>query len=138
MQGNRSRDTKPELLVRRAVHALGLRYRVNVRPESGLRRTADIVFPRPRVAIFIDGCYWHGCEDHCRLPTTNHVYWSTKIGGNKRRDAETTASLAAKGWTVLRYWAHENPVTVAESIRSKVRDAVPSNVPAPDFGQSSP
>ena len=99
MLGNRSRDTAPELRVRRAVHAMGLRYRVAYRPEPKLRRTADLVFTRARVAVFIDGCYWHGCPDHYIEPASNVEYWRPKIARNRERDTETTAALADAGWT---------------------------------------
>jgi DNA mismatch endonuclease (patch repair protein) len=120
MQGNRSRDTAPELLVRRAVHAMGLRYRVAARPEPNLRRTADLVFTRARIAVFIDGCYWHGCPDHYIEPKRNVDYWRPKIERNRERDAETTAELTARGWQVLRFWSHEDPLAVAEEIRAAV------------------
>ncbi len=116
MQGNRSRDTAPELAVRRLVHAMGLRYRVNVRPVPTLRRTADLVFPRRRIAVFIDGCYWHGCAAHHRLPRANADYWSAKVARNRARDAATDEMLAAAGWTVLRFWEHESPEAVAEVV----------------------
>ena len=121
MQGNRGRDTKAELAVRRLVHANGLRYRVNARPEPDLRRTADLLFTRAKVAVFIDGCYWHGCPDHFSMPATNLDYWSTKIGRNQARDLETTTLLQARGWLVLRFWEHEPPTTVAEHIAEQVR-----------------
>jgi DNA mismatch endonuclease, patch repair protein len=121
MQGNRGRDTKAELAVRRLVHANGLRYRVNARPEPDLRRTADLLFTRAKVAVFIDGCYWHGCPEHFSMPAMNLDYWSTKIGRNQARDLETTTLLQARGWLVLRFWEHEPPTTVAEHIAEKVR-----------------
>ena len=120
MLGNRSRDTAPEMLVRRAVHAMGLRYRVAFRPEPGIRRTADLVFTRARVAVFIDGCYWHGCPEHYIEPKRNVDYWRPKIARNRARDEETTAALAARGWRVLRFWSHEDPVWVAGEIRRAV------------------
>jgi DNA mismatch endonuclease (patch repair protein) len=123
MQGNRGRDTKAELAVRRLVHAAGLRYRVNARPEPDLRRTADLLFTRVRVAVFIDGCYWHGCPEHFSMPATNFEYWSGKIGRNRARDLETTALLEARGWLVLRFWEHEPPIAVAERIAELVRAA---------------
>lgn len=116
MQGNRSRDTKPELAVRRILHAKGLRYRVSYRPIPGLPRTADVVFTRARVAVFIDGCFWHGCPSHYRAPGSNVPYWEGKVARNRNRDSETTASLLAAGWTVLRFWAHEDPEAVAYQI----------------------
>ncbi|WP_249336062.1 very short patch repair endonuclease [Sinomonas gamaensis] len=120
MQGNRSRDTAPELLVRRAVHAMGLRYRVAARPEPDLRRTADLVFTRARIAVFIDGCYWHGCPEHYIEPKRNVDYWRPKIARNRERDEETTAALTARGWRVLRFWSHEDPLAVAEAISTAV------------------
>jgi DNA mismatch endonuclease, patch repair protein len=121
MQGNRGRDTRPELAVRRLLHARGLRYRVNFRPEKDLRRTADLVFTRAKVAVFIDGCYWHGCPDHYIPPATNPGYWSNKVSTNRNRDAHTNQTLRERGWTVLRFWEHETPETVAESIERNVR-----------------
>jgi DNA mismatch endonuclease (patch repair protein) len=123
MLGNRSRDTAPELKVRRAVHAMGLRYRVAYRPEPALRRTADLVFTRARVAVFIDGCYWHGCPEHYIEPASNVDYWRPKIARNRERDAETTAALGAAGWQVLRFWSHEDPARVAAAIAEAVRPA---------------
>lgn len=121
MQSNKGRDTVPELKIRRLLHAAGLRYRVNRRPLATLRRTADIVFTRARVAVFIDGCFWHGCPDHYQRPNTNRAFWDPKVQKNRIRDAETTSKLAASGWTVLRFWEHEDPGTVAATIISAVR-----------------
>ncbi len=118
MQGNRNRDTRPELAVRSAVHALGLRYRVAARPVRGVRRSADLVFRGRRVAVFVDGCFWHGCPDHFVMPRTNVDYWTTKIGRNRERDAETDALLVAEGWTVIRVWEHEDPRYGAERVRA--------------------
>ncbi len=122
MQGNRGRDTKAEIAVRRLVHAQGLRYRVNVRPEADLRRTADLLFTRAMVAVFIDGCYWHGCPQHFTMPATNLDYWTAKIGRNHERDLETTSKLEERGWHVLRFWEHQPPSAVAERIVTTVRE----------------
>ena len=111
----------PELAVRRAVHALGLRYRVDARPVPDLARRADLVFPGARVAVFIDGCFWHGCPYHYVASKSNAGYWAPKIEANRRRDAETTALLAAREWRVLRFWAHEEVQGVAERIVATVR-----------------
>jgi DNA mismatch endonuclease (patch repair protein) len=121
MQANRSRDTGPEREVRRALHGLGLRYRVAIAPEPGLRRRADIVFTRARVAVFIDGCFWHGCPVHGRT-TFNHNadYWPAKIAANAARDADTNERLRLAGWLVLRFWEHENTSEVVKSIRRAV------------------
>ncbi|MEU6100491.1 very short patch repair endonuclease [Streptomyces flaveolus] len=107
MQAIRSRDTKPEILIRRLVHAAGLRYRVAARPLPDLRRTADMVFRPAKVAVFIDGCYWHGCPEHYVPPKTNSGYWSEKVLRNVKRDRDTDEKLRAAGWTVLRFWEHE-------------------------------
>lgn len=121
MQGNRSRDTKPELRVRRLVHALGLRYRVNQRPLPEHRLTADLVFTRAKIAVYIDGCYWHGCPEHHRAARTNATFWSTKIEGNRSRDKRTQAILETAGWRCLRFWEHEDPQIVANKVYSAVR-----------------
>ena len=114
MQGNRSRDTKPELAVRSAVHRRGLRFRVSVRPQPEFPRTADLVLRKSRIAVFVDGCYWHGCPEHHTQPATNAEYWADKIARNIERDAETTDYLQRSGWTVLRFWEHEDPELVAD------------------------
>jgi DNA mismatch endonuclease, patch repair protein len=101
------RDTRPELRVRSALHRRGYRFRVNFQPLPALRRTADIAFPRLRLAVFIDGCFWHGCELHHRPPRTNAHYWSGKVGRNIERDQDTNCRLLEAGWTPLRIWEHE-------------------------------
>lgn len=119
MRANKGRDTKPELAVRRLLHAAGLRYRVNhpVLP----RRTADIVFTRAKVAVFIDGCFWHGCPIHYQAPSANGNYWYAKATQNAARDADTTARLSELGWTVLRFWEHERPGDVAAAVLEAAR-----------------
>lgn len=124
MQSNRGRDTAPELAVRRRLHALGLRYRVSIRPIKNVRRTADIVFPRARVAVFIDGCFWHGCAEHYQAPARNAEFWLAKRIRNQQRDAETDRLLEAHGWRPLRIWEHEvraDPDAVAARIAGAVR-----------------
>ncbi|NPC95228.1 very short patch repair endonuclease [Nocardioides sp. zg-DK7169] len=121
MQANRSRDTKPELAVRRLLHARGFRYRVAAAPVAGLRRRADIVFTKQRIAVFIDGCFWHGCAEHGRKSFRRNVdYWPAKIATNMARDLDTTAHLADAGWRVLRFWEHEQPAEVASAIATAV------------------
>lgn len=122
MQGNRRRDTNPEMAVRRLVHAAGLRYRVDARPLPALNRRADLVFTRAKVAVFIDGCYWHGCPEHGTASRTNADYWAPKIARNRERDVDTDAQLVGAGWTVLRAWEHDDPVGVAERIVTAVRE----------------
>ncbi|MEJ8649034.1 very short patch repair endonuclease [Streptomyces sp. MS1.AVA.3] len=120
MQAIRSRDTAPERLVRRLVHAQGLRYRVAARPLPDLRRTADMVFRPAKVAVFIDGCYWHGCPEHYVPPKTNSGYWSGKVARNMARDLDTNQRLSDAGWTVLRFWEHESPDDCALKIAATV------------------
>lgn len=120
MLSNRRRDTSPELAVRRRIHAAGLRYRVDFAPLGG-RRKADIVFTRKRVAVFIDGCYWHCCPEHATFPKRNSDYWLPKLARNVERDRDTDHSLSGAGWTVLRFWEHESPDDVAYRIAVAVR-----------------
>jgi DNA mismatch endonuclease (patch repair protein) len=124
MQAQPSRDTGPELALRRALHARGLRYRVHQRPVPELRRQADVVFRPARVAVFVDGCFWHGCETHGRRRhDVNGWYWPEKIERNRRRDADTDARLAAAGWTVVRVWEHEAADAAAQRVISVVAAA---------------
>ena len=120
MLANRGRDSGPELMVRRRLHAAGLRYRVDYAPLGG-RRRADIVFTRQLVAVFIDGCFWHGCPLHGTTPKRNSDYWGPKLARNTRRDHETNAMLRGAGWTVLRFWEHEDPDDVAFAISELIR-----------------
>jgi DNA mismatch endonuclease (patch repair protein) len=121
MQANKGRDTAPELAVRRAVHARGLRYFVNRRPVKDLRRTADLVFPGPRVAVFVDGCFWHGCPEHHTISRTNAEYWAGKVRSNRDRDRETDSVLTEAGWEVVRIWEHTPPEQAAQLIEVVVR-----------------
>lgn len=121
MRGNCGRDTKPELRVRRLVHARGLRYRVNQRPLPEHRLTADLVFTRAKIAVYIDGCYWHGCPEHHRAARTNAAFWAEKVESTRARDERTQQLLAAAGWLCLRFWEHEDPRTVANQIYAAVR-----------------
>lgn len=125
MRANRSKNTSPELAVRVLLHGRGLRYRVHFRPAPSIRRTADIVFTRRKIAVFIDGCFWHACPEHFIAPRSNPGYWEPKIAGNQRRDRETDEALRAEGWTVLRFWEHESPSAVADLIERAVGDAQP-------------
>jgi DNA mismatch endonuclease, patch repair protein len=116
MRGNRSRDTKPEKRLRSQLHALGLRYRVGQRPIPAVRRTADVVFTRSRIAVFVDGCYWHGCPDHYRPARKNSEFWAQKISANRQRDTDTDRILSEAGWRVIRVWEHEDPLDAAQRI----------------------
>jgi DNA mismatch endonuclease (patch repair protein) len=121
MSAQRRRDTSPEVALRREVHALGLRYFVHRRPVPSFRRQADLVFSRARVAVFVDGCFWHGCPEHGVCPRVNADYWSEKLARNVARDIETTAVLESAGWQVIRVWEHEEAVIAASRIRACVK-----------------
>ncbi|MFJ4874457.1 very short patch repair endonuclease [Streptomyces sp. NPDC088745] len=121
MSANKGRDTKPERLLRSALHSQGLRYRVGVRPIPDLRRTADVVFPKARVAVFVDGCYWHGCPEHHRPAKKGAEFWQEKIDGNRARDVETNEALRKAGWLVIRVWEHEDPEQAAEEVVQALR-----------------
>lgn len=120
MRSNRGRDTKPELALRSAVHALGLRYRVSARPLRNMRRSADLVFTGARVAVFLDGCFWHGCPDHHTVAVTNAAFWADKVTANRLRDRDTDEKLADAGWLSIRVWEHEQPGEAAIRIRELV------------------
>ena len=121
MQSNRSRDTRPELALRRELHRRGLRYRVCARPLPHLRRTADIVFRPARVAVALHGCYWHGCAEHHRLPAKNRDYWSAKIARNVARDAGVAQALEEAGWLLIVVWEHDDPLRAADEVEAAVR-----------------
>ncbi len=120
MQANRGRDTGPELALRRALHGLGLRYRVCARPLPDKRRTVDIVFGPSKVAVEVRGCFWHGCPEHHRPAKTNAAFWSDKIAGNIARDQSKDAALSAAGWLVIVVWEHEDLQAAAARIAGAV------------------
>ncbi len=120
MSRQRSRDTEVELALRRVLHASGLRYRVHRRPVKGVRREADIVFGPARVAVFVDGCFWHGCPEHATWPRNNAEFWRRKIEGNRARDLDTDTRLAEAGWASVRVWEHEDPAEAAARIAALV------------------
>lgn len=122
MQANRSKDTGPELALRRALHALGLRYRVCARPIPEVRRTADIVFRSPRVAVEVRGCFWHGCPNHYRAPSANKTYWTEKLQRNQRRDEQAAQSLREAGWLLEVVWEHEDMTAASQRIAAIVRE----------------
>ncbi|MEW1927584.1 very short patch repair endonuclease [Streptomyces sp. NPDC088360] len=109
-------DTTPEVAVRRLLHAAGLRYRVNYPVPGMFRRRIDVAFSRAKIAVFIDGCFWHGCPEHATQPRANVDWWRAKLERNMARDCQTTEHLQAEGWTVLRFWEHEAAHTVAHAV----------------------
>jgi len=121
MSAVKRQDNGPELAVRRLLHAEGLRYRVAWPVPGQRRRTIDIAFTRARLAVYIDGCFWHGCPVHGTIPKANSAWWTDKIAANRARDAAATQQLEALGWTVLRFYEHEPPSGVV----CAVRDALP-------------
>jgi DNA mismatch endonuclease (patch repair protein) len=120
MQVTRRRDTPGELALRSALHALGLRYRVDA-TLPGTRRRADVAFLRAKVAVFVDGCFWHGCPTHGTWPKANAAWWREKIEGNRRRDRDTDERLTRNGWVVLRFWAHDDVSFAARAVASTLR-----------------
>lgn len=121
MSNQGRRDTKPELLLRRAIWALGLRYRVDRPPLKGMRRRADIVFGPSRTAVYVDGCFWHSCPQHATFPKNNREWWREKLEANVRRDRDTDEQLRAAGWNVIRVWEHEDMDAAAERVHEVVR-----------------
>jgi len=124
MISNRRRDTKPELVLRSLLHRMGLRYRVDHRPLPDVPRRADVVFTRARVAVFVDGCFWHGCPEHVSWPKANSEWWRKKIEGNVLRDTETDERLRSAGWHSVRVWEHDDPGAAAATIRKLVKSRV--------------
>lgn len=117
----RNRHTTPELAIRRELHRRGLRYRVDM-PIPGVGRTRpDIVFTRVRVAVFVDGCFWHRCPEHESFPKTNAEWWLNKLDSNVRRDRATDEALRRAGWQVIRIWEHEDPVIAADRVEAIIR-----------------
>ncbi|GAB2753418.1 very short patch repair endonuclease [Salinifilum aidingensis] len=117
------RDTRPELRLRRELHRRGLRYLVDASPKgTNRRRRADILFRGARIAVFVDGCFWHSCPEHAHLPKSNREWWRRKLAGVVRRDRDTDAELTTAGWLVVRVWEHEDPGTAADRIERLVRE----------------
>ncbi len=116
MRANKRSNTLPELRIRKLVHASGLRYRIDTKPERDLNRRADIVFRQAKVAVFIHGCFWHGCTRHFKSPKTNKSFWETKIQRNIQRDKETKEILRKRGWRVIEIWEHQSSESGAKTI----------------------
>ena len=119
------RDTAPELALRRALYRRGLRYRLQVPVPGAGRRRIDLAFAGKRVAVFVDGCFWHGCPAHGTDPASNSAWWAEKILTNQQRDADTTTHLQTLGWTVVRFWEHEDPGAILGEVEALVGRAEP-------------
>ena len=119
------RDTKPEMQLRRALWARGLRYRVDRSPIAGMSRRADIVFSKVRVAVYVDGCFWHSCPQHASVPKNNRDWWIEKLEANVRRDRDTDRRLREAGWVVVRVWEHEDMVEAADRLVRLVQPEKP-------------
>jgi DNA mismatch endonuclease, patch repair protein len=135
MVRQRRRDTAPEQAIRRALHAAGLRYRIDVSPLPGFRRRADVVFTRRKLAVFVDGCFWHSCPLHATSPKANNSWWTSKLEANVQRDRDTDLRLREAGWTVIRVWEHENPLAAAAEIARVVREVPAGKAGAGAHGQ---
>ena len=123
MRAQRRRDTAPEVALRRELHRRGARFFVDRAPLRGLRRRADLVFPRRRVAVYVDGCFWHSCPQHATSPKNNAQWWADKLAANVVRDRDTDTRLADAGWTVVRIWEHEDPTEAADRVQAALRTA---------------
>jgi DNA mismatch endonuclease (patch repair protein) len=122
MLAQRRRDTTPEMRLRREVHRRGLRFRVDAPlPLPDVRRKADLLFTRRRVAVFVDGCFWHVCPVHGSSPKSNTIWWQEKLSANVARDRDTDRRLVAAGWVVIRIWEHEDPLTSADLVEKITR-----------------
>lgn len=115
------KDTTPEVALRRELHRRGLRYRVQLPVPGNRRRRIDVAFTRSKVAVFVDGCYWHGCPEHGTSPKANSEWWQWKFSRNKARDEDTNRHLTELGWVVIRVWEHESPDAAADRIERIVR-----------------
>lgn len=125
MKSTPQRDTPGELRLRKALHAMGFRYRVDTRPLRAFRGRADIVFRAARVAVFIDGCFWHGCPIHGTWPRANAKFWRAKIRANQVRDRTTDRRLIEHGWAVVRCWEHEDLDRRAAHVAKLVKSRAP-------------
>lgn len=119
----RQKGTDAEVALRQEMHRIGLRYRIDYEILRKPRRVADVAFPGRKIAVFVDGCFWHGCPEHATWPKQNAEFWREKIEANRRRDADTDERLRSLGWTVLRFWSHESPTEAAQTVAHVVGKA---------------
>ncbi len=119
----RQKGTDAELALRQEMYRIGLRYRIDYEVLKKPRRVADVAFPGRKIAVFVDGCFWHGCPEHATWPKRNAEFWRQKIEANRQRDADTNTRLRAIGWTALRFWSHESPAKAAAIVARAVANA---------------
>ncbi|MFR9728104.1 very short patch repair endonuclease [Saccharopolyspora sp. MS10] len=123
MRSTGRRDTQPELCLRRALHRRGMRFLVDTSPPgTNRRRRVDVLLRGARIAVFVDGCFWHSCPQHGQVPKTKSDWWRRKLEGVMRRDRDTDAELTSAGWLVIRVWGHEDPEVAADRIAELARD----------------
>ncbi|GGJ89109.1 hypothetical protein GCM10010123_18360 [Pilimelia anulata] len=125
MSKQKASNTDLEVQLRKHLYRLGLRYRLHTRSVPGTRRTVDVVFPGARVAVFLDGCFWHSCPVHATFPAANADWWREKLAANVTRDRDTDRRLAEAGWAVVRVWEHEDLAAAALRIEEVVRERAP-------------
>lgn len=139
MRGNRSLDTKPEIAIRSLLHRSGYRFRKHrALLADGVRVRPDLVFGPATVAVFIDGCFWHGCPIHGRKPAVNQHYWEPKLERNLRRDERVTKALVESGWTVLRIWEHVSPNDAVAMIKACLQGRYRLGIKAPQRPPRAP
>jgi len=131
MSRQRRTGTAPETALRKELHRRGRRYFVDRAPLPGMRRRADLVFPRHRVAVYVDGCFWHCCPEHATYPKNNAQWWAEKLAGNVTRDRDTDVRLAEAGWTVVRIWEHEDAAAAADRVQAALCLPTPPTPQAP-------
>lgn len=126
MRGNRKLDSRPEVQLRSRLHRIGYRFRKNpLLRVQGLAVRPDLVFPRYRLVVFVDGCFWHGCPDHGNLPKVNTAYWASKLQGNRARDRRVTERLKAAGWRVVRLWEHLTAHDMVQTVTLAIESPTP-------------
>lgn len=121
MESTRQKNTPAELAIRSALHRRGLRYRVDQTIPGVTRARPDIVFTKQRIAVFVDGCFWHSCPKHSTTPKSNQEWWVEKLAGNVERDRRHDRELVEAGWRVLRFWEHEDPEHAADAVERAVQ-----------------
>ncbi|WP_234993793.1 very short patch repair endonuclease [Janibacter indicus] len=117
----RREGTSPELALRHELHRRGFRYRVQFKVDGLPRRRVDIAFPKRQLAVFVDGCFWHGCPEHCVIPKSNRDWWLWKFDVNARRDADTDRRLVDLGWSVARVWEHVDVQEAADTVEAALQ-----------------